>query len=333
MEHRNVNIIGVGTYHPTKVVKNDYYIEHFKKQNIDIAKMFDHLGRETRQLADPDTDAIEMAVEASKKAIEKAGITTDMLDMIIFVSETPEYTIPTNALKLHHFLKAKNAHITYDMNGCCTGMITAIDQVSRNMKTNPEIKYALVVGAILITPLASERDPMFYGTFGDASAAVILENKVENQPRGFVDSQYITNSEFHHTVQNPMCGLSKIHRDDVEPEMKMAGNVPFDFSFLADEWTRTIQLLLSKNQLKIEDIDHFIFSQFSKTAILGACEKMNLSQDKITFVGDQYGYTGCTSPIIALRHALENKKIGAGSRVIFISVGSGYNISAVLYEF
>ncbi len=333
MEHRNVNITGIGTYHPTKVMKNDYYIDHFKKLDIDVSKMLNNLGRETRLQADPDMNAIDMALQASEKALEDAGITADMLDMILFVSETPEFTSPTNALKLHHFLKAKNAHITYDMNGCCTGMITAIDQVSRNMRTNPSLRYALVVGTLLITPHATEKDPMFYATFGDASAAIILENKIEGSPRGFIDSQYITNSDYHYTVHIPVCGFSQIHRDDVADELKMAGNVPFDFSFLADEWSKAITTLLDRNQLGLRDVDHLIFSQFSRAAIHDTSEKMGFSLDKTTFIGDQYGYTGSSSPVIALKHALEDKKIVPGSKVVLISIGSGYNISAVLYQF
>lgn len=333
MIYKNVTMKGIGFYHPSKTMGNEYYIEHFRKQGFEISNMLNNLGRKNRYLATEDLDLIQMGITASERALENAGITADQLDMIVFVSETPEYTSPTNALKIHHFLQAKNAHITYDMNDCCTGMITAIDQVSRYMQTNPALKYALIVGGILITPHAHEGNPMFYATFGDASAAVVLESKPGEVLQGFVDSQYITDSSLHYTVQIPMCGFSKVHREDVDPVMKYPGNIPFDFGFLPSEWHKAITQLLERNGLTIDDVDHFIFSQFSLAAITGSSELMGFSMDRTTYVGDIYGYTGCTSPIIALSHALEEGKIKAGSRVVLISIGSGYSISAVLYQY
>lgn len=66
-----------------------------------------HLGRVTRYLADENETSLTMAFEACYKVLKYAEMSPDDIDMIVFSSETPEYTAPTNALKLNHMLGKK----------------------------------------------------------------------------------------------------------------------------------------------------------------------------------------------------------------------------------
>jgi len=340
MKNLNTNIIGVGCYHPQTKYTNEDYIDYYNKQNFEVDKLerlYENLGRKERYLVDNNKDEKEnvltMACESSREAMKNAGVTEDMIDMIVFVSETPEYLSPTNALKLSHMLGTRNAHMIYDMNGCCTGAITAIDLVSRYMKSNKDIKTALITANLHISPHSSDTDIMFFSTFGEGSGTIIVQSKEEDEVRGFIDSTHVTNTEYHWSVLIPGCGFSNIHRDDIDPVQKMGVSVPYEFDFLPDEWTKMINKLLEKNDLKIDEIDHYIFSQFSITGITETMKRLDVGMDKITFVGDKYGYTGSSSPIFALRHARENGKIKEGSKVIILSIGSGYNASAALISF
>ncbi|HEX7714870.1 MAG TPA: 3-oxoacyl-[acyl-carrier-protein] synthase III C-terminal domain-containing protein [Bacillota bacterium] len=329
---QNVIIKGVGIFHPTRKVENEFYIEHFKKQGNDITHLLNHLGRKTRFLVDDENEtAITLAVKAAKDALSNAHIKAEDLDMIVFVSDNPHYLSPTNALMINHELGAKNAHIVYDMNSNCTGAVTAIDQVSRYLKTNKRIRYALIAGSMFITPFARESDPIVYAGAGDAGGCVILENVSGQKRVGFIDSNYFTDSNYNYTIVYPQCGLPNVVKNSVDEDKKKLNWTSFDFDFLCDKWAGLITEMAKRNHVTIDQIGHYIFSQFSRADIIKTIDKLQVSHDKYTFIADKYGYTGVTSPIFTFYNALKNGAIKNNSYVVFCSVGAGYTMSSILY--
>lgn len=334
MMYTNANVIGLGTYLPQKFYDSNFFIAHYDKMGMDIRGLLNKLGRDTLYKADNGNEtSLTMAFEASKEAIKDAGITEDMIDMIVFVSSTPEYLAPTNAIKLSHMLDTKNAHILYDMNSCCTGVITAVDLVGRFMQSKKNIRCALIVGAIHISAHTSEKSPLYYASISDASGAMIIQNVEEPAKRGFIDSEHMSDTSYHWSVSTPNNGLSNIYRDDIPGEQKKGIINPFDFDACLQSWVSVIKKITANNNLRVDDIDHFIFSQFSITAIKETLEQLNVSRDKAAFIGDKVGYTGESSPIFALKEARAQGKIKEGSKVILISIGAGYSISSVLWYF
>ncbi len=332
--YQNSIILGTGIYHPANKVDNSFFIEHFKKYDINAEKLMNYLGRNTRYLSnDENESSLSMAIEASKDAMANAAVTPEELDMIVFVSDTPEYTSPSNALKINHELGAVNAHIVYDMNSNCIGMLTALDQISRYVRANTKIKKILVAGGLLISAVEREDDVVVYPNFADSGAAIILENAAEESPRGFIDSCYFTDSSYHNTVVMPKCGYSHIYKDNINTNEKKWSWNPFDFDFLSDRWADLIKELAETNNMVPMDIDHFIFSQFSKPDSEKTLQKLNLDMSKKTFIGDKYGYTGVTSPIFALNSFLKDNRVKEGYNIVMISVGTGYTMVALLYKF
>lgn len=339
MKYTNINIISTGIYHPQNKVSNDYLIQHFKKLDIDISGLLQHLERKYRYLSNDENETvITMAYKAATNALLNAKMNVEEIDMIVFATDTPEYTSPTNAIQLTHILKATNAKMVYDTNSNCIGMLTAIDEASRILKTNKRFKKALVVGSLLISSVVNKKDPITYGNFGDSAAAVILEKKEEDVERGFIDSVHYTKTTEHNNILMPKIGYSKIIKNNtVEQDDKKWTFVPFENSFISDYWANLINELTHDNNLSPLKIDHFLFSQFTNPDAKLTLHKLGLPKDmiptKLTYVGNEYGYTGVTSPIMALHRALKLGKIKEGSNVIFISVGSGSTTIAILFKF
>lgn len=330
----NIHILGTAIYHPKNRVDNEYYKEHFKKMGIEITGLLKHLDRKERYIIKDDSEnVISMAVKSSQKVMKKANMPSEKIDMIVFVSDNPEYTTPCNALLLHHHLKLKNACIAFDFNNNCIGMITAIDIVSKYMKGNKSIKNALIVGAQMVSIFAREDDPITYATSGDGSAAIILQSREEEEEKGFMDSQFKVDSSLFDKMRFPACGMDKILCEEISSNDKRMVFIPHDVSYFSDEWKTLIEKLINKNNLEISDIKHYFFSQFSHADIFSTLDKLNVSKSKHTFIADKYGYTGCTSPIFALNEALEKGKLDCGDKVIFCSVGIGYSMAALLYKF
>jgi 3-oxoacyl-[acyl-carrier-protein] synthase-3 len=332
--HKNTHIVGVGAYHPKIKFNNQHFINHFKAYDLDAHAevLMGKLGRETRTLAEKEETSITMAVEAAKKALNDAGLTSKDLDMIISVSDTPEYLSPCCALLVRNQLQAENATGIFDINANCIGMLTAMDTASRYLKTDEKYKRVLIVGSLLISPQARMDDMVAYGCTGDGAAAVILERRVENEERGLLGSRMFTDDNYHWSITMPGCGMSKVSNPKIQPEDKKMLWKPFDFSFLSEKWTELITKLLSENGYKSEHVSHYLMSQFSKADLELTMTNLGTDMKDATFIGNRYGYTGCTSPIMALDDRLRLQRFEKDDIVVFCSVASGYTMTALLYK-
>lgn len=335
MTYNNVKIVGTGIYHPEKEIHNEYFINHFKKKDIDVSGILNHLGRNVRYHIDNDNEnIITMVVESAKRAIENADIDIKDISMIVFVSDTPQYTMPMNALVVQNALGAKNANLVYDMNSNCIAMVSALDIVSNYMMQKHDLEYALIVGGEMMSKFANENDPVLYPTNGDGAASIVLKKVKENVKKGFINACYHADSSLNDKIRFPACGFSNIFNDSIEISDKKVSWIQHDVSYFSDEWKKLITKLLKENDMDSDQIDHFLFSQFSKADIIATLEKLDVPMDRATFIADKYGYTGCTSPMFALHHALNENKINSeDSNIVFCSVGSGYSMVAALYQF
>jgi 3-oxoacyl-[acyl-carrier-protein] synthase-3 len=334
MKYQNINIISTGIYHPKNKVHNQYFIDHFSKLNIEVEGLLTHLEREYRYLSDdPNETVITMGYNASIQALKEANIKIDDIDLLIFATDTPEYTSPTNAIKMLNMFGDKKIQMAYDTNTNCLGMITALDQASRLMMTNRRFKRALVVGGILFSSVGSEYDTVSYSNFGDAAAAVVLEKEQETEKRGFIDSTHISQTSECNNILMPKVGYSKVIRDGVKNETEKKWSwEPFDGDFISDIWVKLINDVTKDNNIRPTDIKHLIFSQFTIPDARITLKKLGLSTNKTTYVGNEFGYTGTTSPILALDRALKTNKIKKGDYFILTSMGSGSVISCLLFK-
>ncbi|WP_438495043.1 ketoacyl-ACP synthase III [Paenibacillus sp. IHBB 3054] len=334
MKHtgENIRIRNAAYYHPQHIVGNDYYLDHFAQMGKDIKRFLEVMGRKNRYIIkDENENSLTMGLKAAQKVLEDAGLQSEDLDMIVFASQTPEYTYPTNALLLHNKLQCKHRTITLDSNANCAGMVAAVEQASRYMQSNPSIRYALITGSDYSSVNCNTDDEITYPNFGDAAAAVILERSSE--AGGFTDSLYYTDSEGCENIMFPACGLSNIYREDITAEQIRIRWTPFDGTVCVDAAIADIKELLSRNGLTTDDISAFCLSQFSLKNIELIQEGLGLSEEKFIYVGDEFGYTATSSPFIAFQRGVEDGRIKRGDYIFFWSVGAGWQIPTMLFQY
>jgi 3-oxoacyl-[acyl-carrier-protein] synthase III len=334
MTHQNIIINSVEIYHPETKVDNEFFMNHFSQFNLDPSGFLTEMGRKKRYLdINRNENSLSMAIKACQNAIKVTRVDVTDLDMIVFVSDTPEFLIPTNALIIKEAINATSAQVVYDHNANCIGMISAIDHISHYMKSNRRIQKALVVGSLHSGTMANEECLLSYPTFGDGSCAIILEKMEEHQKRGVLDTVYSTVSHYTDKMVFPSNGLSNlILETDNSKDHKLVWE-GHDVRFFIDVWEELLVKLLAENNLSTDHIKKYFFSQISARNLEDIVSRLNLDPHSVPFVGDKYGYTGCTSPFFAYYEFLKNKtNVPANDRIIFCSVGAGYTMSAMLYK-
>lgn len=334
--YSNVVILSTGVCCPKdNVMDYNEIVTHFKSIDIDVEGLLKHLGKKKRYIADSYETPLTIGQKAAVKALEAANLCIKDIDMIVVSTDTPEYIVPSNAIKLANLLDAKNVNVLYDLNGNCAGGVIAMDQVSGFLKSHKHIKRALVVSVFMGSYIHNETEALSYSIFSDAAGAVILEKKEESFERGFIDSEYDANCEYHNMNSFPQNGFNDILKKNLKDDqlLKLFVNSEVQLSFVPDVWEGIIRTLLGRNLLTPKDIDNYIFSQFSLFDINSTVTKLKIDNEKYTYVGDEYGYTGSSSPILALDKALKNNMIKKDSYIIFCGIGSGYTSISVLYKY
>ncbi|BAP31620.1 3-oxoacyl-[acyl-carrier protein] synthase 3 [Chryseobacterium sp. StRB126] len=316
-------------YHPEYTESNEAVIQHFEKQNVSMQKIQNALGRSNRFVLKDETHetTLSMGIEAAKGVLCKSNFSIQEIDMIVFVSTTPEHQVPCDSIKIHQALGGKPNTLCYDINVNCIGAFVALDQISKYLNGSATAQKALVVCSERLSGILDSENPVTAFCFSDSSFAFIVEK--DASPSGLIDVLYHTDSNFHNTVLYPPQGYSC-----QSPKDLTIWDTSFDGSGSVDFALNNMAQFLERNRLTIEEIDLFLFSQFSIKNINIISEHFNLSPEKVPFYSKEVGYTGSSSPFLAL-HQYQKKvrPLQAGEHILIWTLGAGYQAGLMLWKY
>ena len=325
----NVKIIGTGRYVPNNLVTNKDLEEYFGKTLK--PSLESKLGIKQRYVTGDDESSVDLATNASLKAIEDAKINPEELDLIIVATDTPEYISPATSSVVQGRLKATNAG-TFDINASCSGFVSALDVASRMIMTGGYEK-VLVIGVYNMTKFVDKSDIAVYPIFADGAGAVILEATKKGE--GFLASKLIADGTQYDLLgiyaggtKNP---ITKERIDNKEHMLQFLKPLPPDRNIKL--WPPLIHDTLEKANLRLEDVDHFFFTQINKWVIEEVMKELDLPMEKTTTIMERYGYTGSACVPMALDVALEEGKVKRGDTVVFVASGVGFAVSCVAFKY
>ncbi|MCJ7932322.1 MAG: ketoacyl-ACP synthase III [Chryseobacterium sp.] len=317
-------------YHPEYAENNESVIQHFEKQGISMQKIQNALGRKNRFIVPGESEetSLSMGIEAAKGVLGESKISISDIDIIVFVSNTPEHQIPCDAIQIHYALEGKPETLCYDINANCIGGFIALDQVSRYLASSESAQKALIICAEKMSRVLDPQNPITAFCLSDSSFAFIIEDN-GNAASGLIDVLYHTDSSFCNTVLYPPNGHSCHNLQDKAPWDRIfdgMGSVDFALDHISN--------FLKRNHTTIEQIDLFLFSQFSIKNINIIMESLHLPAKKVPFYSEELGYTGASSPFLAL-HQYQKKvnRLQKGDSVLIWTLGTGYQAGLMLWKY
>ncbi|MEX8191276.1 beta-ketoacyl-ACP synthase III [Comamonas guangdongensis] len=323
---RYARIIGTGSYLPPRRLTNNDLAAELAQRGIETSDewIVERTGIRARHFAAPDVASSDLALEASRKAIEAAGIAAQDIDLIIVATSTPDMVFPSTAAILQHKLGISNGCPAFDVQAVCSGFVYALT-VADSMIQTGAAKRALVVGSEVFSRILDFNDRTTCVLFGDGAGAVVLEAS---------EKPGILSAELHADGSHVgiLCVPGNVSGGNVlgDPLLKMDGQAVFKLAVgVLDKAARAA---LEKAGLQESDVDWLIPHQANIRIMQSTARKLKLSMDKVVVTVDQHGNTSAASIPLALDHGVRSGQVKPGQTVLLEGVGGGFTWGAVLLK-
>lgn len=318
MSQHYARITGWGKYVPARRLTN-YDLEQMVDTNDEW--ITSHTGIRERRIAAPEETAVDMAVQASRMALERAQVQPEELDLIIFATSTPDYFVPAAASLLQDRLGARGV-AAFDLSAGCTGSVYALVTGSQFVQTGM-CQRVLVVGAEKISAGIDYTDRNTAIMFGDGAGALVLE--ASNSPTGLLAFELGSDGALWDALYCPGGGSANPFSEKVlaarEHYLHMDGKRVFKFA--TKTLTRSIQNVVEKSGLPFSEIDFMIPHQSNARIIELLTNRLKLDPQKVMVNLDRYGNTSAAAIPIALADAADQGKIAEGDHIVLAGFGAG----------
>ena len=319
-------ISGLATYLPPRTLTN-----------ADLEKMVDtndewilqRTGIRKRHIVDPGVATSDLAAEASRAAIEQAGLKPTDIDVIVVGTTTPDTMFPSTACLLQHKIGASRAW-GFDLGAACSGftyaLTTAAGFVSAGMA-----RHALVVGADVMSSIIDYTDRTTCVLFGDGAGAVIVSPSPGGD-LGLIDFTHEVDGSGGPALCMP-AGGSKLpaSHETVDKRLHYVhqdGQTVFRFAVRKNE--EVCRRLLDRNGITADDLDLFVSHQANKRIIESAAQRLGVPKEKMVLNIGEYGNTTAATIPLALHDAVRDGRLKKGDLVMLASVGAGFTVGSVL---
>jgi len=322
-------IAGLGKYVPENVVSNDDLSKLMDTNDEWITERTGIKERRHIKKGDGNTTA-SMGVKAAKIAIERAGISKDDIDLIVFATLSPDYYFPGCGVQVQEMLEIATCP-ALDVRNQCSGFIYAVSVADQFIKTGM-YKNVLVIGSENHSGGLdfTTRGRSVSVIFGDGAGAAVL-TRSDHNGQGILSTHL--HSEGQHALELSLKGPSTNHwvpaiieenpqGDDIPYYPHMNGQ--FVFKNAIQRFSEVINEGLQENGLSIEDIDMLIPHQANLRISQFVQQKFKLPDDKVFNNIQKYGNTTAASIPIALTEAWEQGKVKDGDMVVLAAFGSGF---------
>jgi len=317
-------IVGTGGYLPKKVMTN-----HDLEKMVDTSDQWirERTGIEQRHIAGDDETTVDLAEQASRLAIEAAGIDASDIDLIVLATSTPDKIFPSSACILQARLDIHGCP-AFDIQAVCTGFIYALAVAEKFIKTGSARK-ALVVGAEVFSRILNCQDRSTCVLFGDGAGAVILEASEET---GILSTHIHADGQYENLLFVPYGigdGYEEVKQGRAFVEMR--GNEVFKIA--VNTLGRIVDETLAANRMMKSDIDWLVPHQANTRIIKATAKKLKMSMDQVVVTVNKHGNTSAASVPLALDVAVRDGRIKKNELVMLEAFGGGFTWGSVLLRY
>ena len=310
---KGIKIVSTGRCLPDRVVTNEDMKQFVETSDEWIVS---RTGIRERRYVNPGQSNADLATEAARRALERAGITPDQLGACVVATCSPDLLAPNMGCLVQKNLGLSEDMACFDMNVGCSGFVYGL-QVIRGLLLQSEKPYALFIGSDALSTITNFQDRSTCILFADGAGAVVVT----------LDDKYY-DARLH-----ARCDGDAILIDGPshpKPLIHMDGQAVFRFA--SEVAVSTIRDLTARAGISVDEIDWFVPHQANGRIIEHAAKRLHTSPDKFYVNIDRYGNTSAASIPIALDEMEEKGLLQRGQKIAMVAFGAGLTWAGALIE-
>jgi len=321
-------ILSTGFYVPAKILTNDELATRVETSDEWI---FSHTGIRTRRLAADDQATSDLAIEAGRKALERAHLDPKDVDLILVATSTPDFLgFPSTASLVQNGLGAVNAG-AMDLSAACTGFIYALE-TARTFVVSGAARFVLVIGAEVFSRIVDWNDRNTCILFGDGAGAVLVGPSSPELPEPwFAPSLLRSDGSGGSCLLRPAGGTRKpVPERPSELAVAMDGKRVYLFAVTVVK--DSILEIITKNGLTLEQIDWVVPHQANYRIVAAAAQRLGLPLERFYLNMERFANTsGATIPL-ALAEMDEAGLLKRNQVIVTVGFGAGLAWGANLFR-
>ena len=314
-----LRIAGVGYSVPDTVVTNE-----------DLTKLYDtsdewiysRTGIKERRLVSGNESAVDLGVEAAKKALDKSGIKPEEIDVVIVASSAPPQLYPAIGCRIQAALGIVNNVPAFDITAACSGLIYALS-IARGYIASGMYKNVLIVATDNNSRLLNWEDRTASILFGDGAGAMVVTAS-DDGVDDIISLDIRADGSIGDLISLDLAGQNcpLVEQREEKPQfIQMNGKEVY--RFVARVLPEYVEKLIADAGMKAEDIDYLIPHQANLRIIQAVQERLGYSDEKVVTNIKYYGNTSAASIPLALVESVEQGKVKLGSTAILTGFGAG----------
>ncbi len=319
-----VEIVSTGRYLPDRVLTNADLEEMVETSDEWIRE---RTGIRERRIARPDEGAADMAAEAARRAMEKAGVQPGEVDFLILATATPDRWLPSTACDVQALLGADNA-MAFDLAAACSGWLYGLS-VAEGFLAAGRGEIALVVATEKMSSIVDWEDRTTCVLFGDGAGAAVLKRATGDA--GILSSFHKSDGTLGNLLYRPAGGaaipMTQEGFDNRDYLLKMSGREVFKNAVRS--MAEASDQALQRAGMTGGDIDLLIPHQANMRIITATAKYAGIPMEKVFVNVDRYGNMSSAAIAVALDETIEQGLVGPGSKVLTVAFGAGFTWSAL----
>ncbi len=324
---RTCSIVGVGSYVPERRLTNADLEEMVETTDEWITT---RTGIKERRIASDDQFTSDLATEAARKAMSKAGVTGGDIDLVIVATITPDMPFPSTACLVQHNIGALNA-AAFDLEAACSGFIYALE-IAQQFIMSRTYDTVLVIGAEKLSSIIDWKDRNTCVLFGDGAGAAVLQNR--EQSHGLLTACMGADGGKAGLLSMPgggsRCPATPESLDNRLHYLRMDGKETYKSAVTAMH--RAALKALERCQLNITQIKCIIPHQANLRIISAVGDRLGAKKEQVYINVDKFGNTSAASVAIALDQAVEDGVVERGDLILMVVFGAGLTWGAAVIE-
>lgn len=291
----------------------------------DTDQLLEKTGIAVRHICTPEETAMKLAERAGLELVER--VDREAIDGLIYVTQSPDSNIPTNACILHRTLGLDTNCLAFDLNQGCSGFVYALSLAAPLIRDGT-LTNSLIVCAETYSKYISPHDRTCRPIFSDGASAILVTRSGKGDVGPFVFATDGAGAADLMIAPNPVVGEPTGGSSGDDPTLCMNG--PKVLQFAMREVPRQVRRLLEKADLSVENVDLFIFHQASAIVLNNLKRLLKLDEDRVFWHLREVGNTVSSTIPIAYEMARREDRIQAGMTVALVAFGVGYSLSCCI---